>query len=66
MNIFKNMDRLAAMLGDYPRKRKSAESVFGKLTELVNYHNEFAETLMDVMKFSIQHRDAFEAVIATY
>lgn len=66
LNIFKNMDKLADMLGDYSKKKKTAESVFSKLTELAEYHSDFGQTLMDIFKYSSQNRAAFDIIIASY
>lgn len=66
MNVFKNMDKLANMLGDTSKKKKTSESVFNKLTEIVNNNDEFASTLMDILKYSSRDRSSFERIIATY
>ncbi|MBO5389801.1 MAG: hypothetical protein J6A59_17035 [Lachnospiraceae bacterium] len=66
LNILKNMDRLADMLGEYSRKKKTAEGVFNKISELVEYHSELGETLMDIIRFSSKNKAAFELVIQSY
>ena len=66
LNIFKNIDTLASMLGEYSKKKKSAESVFSKISELIEYHTELGATLMDVFNYSAKNRAAFDLVIATY
>jgi hypothetical protein len=66
LNVLKNIDSLSEMLGDYSRKKKSAEDVFKKLSDIVAYNDEFANTLMEVLKYSSRNRAAFESVIATY
>lgn len=66
LNIFRNIDALADMLGTYSKKKKSAESVFSKITELIEYHSELADNLMDVFKFSARNRAVFDEIIATY
>lgn len=66
LNILKNMDMLAAMLGDYSRKKKTAESVFSKITELIEYHTELADNLMEIFRFSATHRAVFDEIMATY
>lgn len=66
LNVFKNMDLLSSMLNDYPRRKKSFDSVFSKLHELVSYHTEFGETLMNVLTYSSTNRSAFETIIASY
>lgn len=66
LNIFKNIDILASMLGDYSKKKKSAESVFSRISELIEYHTELGSTLMDIFNYSAKNRAAFDLVIATY
>ena len=66
LNILKNIDMIAEMLGDYSRKKKTSEGIFSKITELVQYHSELAENLMEIIKFSGRNKEAFEAIIATY
>lgn len=66
LNIFKNIDVLANMLGDYSKKKKSAESVFGKLSELVEYHSDLGTTIIEILRYSSKNRSAFENIIATY
>jgi len=65
LNVFKHMDLLASMLATGSRK-KSADSVFSKLSTLVKEHDELADSLMSVLQFSSKHREIFDAVIATY
>jgi hypothetical protein len=66
INLFKNIDLMASMLGDFSKRKKTSETVFAKLTEVVNYHDEFADTLMSLLRFSSTHKAAFESIIATY
>ena len=66
VNILKNIDVLAEMLGDYSKKKKTAESVFSKLSELVTYHTELGQNLIDILTYSAKHRDAFDLIMATY
>lgn len=66
LNIFRNIDKLAEMLGTSSKKKKSSEAVFSKLSELVNYHSELAEALREVLDFSSKNRPVFEELIATY
>ena len=66
MNLFKNIDLFSQMLGDISRKKKSSEGVFSKLTELTEYHDQFAEAFISVLKFSAKNRAAFDAIISTY
>ena len=66
LNIFRNIDAIADMLGDVSKKKKTSESLFAPLTELVKYHDEFGKTLMEVLRFSASHRSEFDSVIATY
>lgn len=66
MNIFKNLDKLSGLLGDYSSKSKKAESVFSKVTELINNHSDFQEALMNVMRYSMKNRAAFDYVISQY
>jgi hypothetical protein len=49
INLFKNIDLMASMLGDFSKRKKTSETVFAKLTEVVNYHDEFADTLMSLL-----------------
>lgn len=66
LNVFKNIDALADMLGDYSKKKKTAESVFSKLSELVEYHTELGTNLIEILRYSAKNRSVFEAIIATY
>lgn len=66
LNVFKNIDALANMLGDYSKKKKTAESVFSKLSELVEYHTELGTNLIEILRYSAKNRSVFEAIIATY
>lgn len=66
INIFKNLDVLADMLGEYSKKKKSSESVFSNLSELVEYHSEFGATLMEILKYSSKNRAAFDVILASY
>lgn len=65
INLFKNIDTLSELLGVQSRKKKS-ETVFNSITELVEKHNDFAEALLDVLKFSARNRAAFDLVLKTY
>ena len=60
------MDKIANMLGDVSKKKKTSESVFNKLSELVEYHDEFGRVLMEILRFSSNNRAEFESVLATY
>lgn len=66
LNIFKNMDMLAGMLGDYSKKKKNADSVFTKISELVTYHNELGEALINILTYSSNNRANFDMVLASY
>lgn len=66
INLFKNIDLISQMLGDVSKKKKSSEGVFSKLTELAEYHDQFAEALINVFKYSSKNRNEFEAIISTY
>lgn len=66
LNIFKNMDLLSSMLGDFSARKKTSDSVFSGLSRLVGYHDELAETLMSILKYSSKNRTAFEAVLDYY
>lgn len=66
LNIFKNIDALAEMLGDYSKKKKTAESVFSKLSELVEYHSDLGANITEILRFSAKNRAVFDAIIATY
>lgn len=66
LNILRNIDLLADMLGEFSKKKKTAESVFSKLSELVEYHNELASNLMEVFRYSSENRAVFEAILDTY
>ena len=65
LNIFRNIDTLASMLSTRGKK-KSAESVFYKLSELVTNHDEFADALRSVLSFSAKDRPTFDSVLATF
>lgn len=66
LNVFKNIDKIADMLGDMSKKKKSADSVFSKLSELANYHDEFGASLMEVLTFSSKNKAIFDGIIASY
>ena len=66
LNILKNIDFLSEMLGDYSKKKKTAEGIFKQLSELVSYNDIFGSTLMEILNYSSRNRAAFDMVIATY
>lgn len=66
LNVFKNVDMLADMLGDYSKKKKNADSVFAKLSELVTYHNELGAALTNILTYSSSNRNNFDLVLASY
>lgn len=66
LNVFKNIDKLAEMLGDYSKKKKTAESVFSKLSELVEYHTDLGANIIEILRYSAKNRAVFEAIIAAY
>jgi hypothetical protein len=66
VNILKNIDKIAMMLGECSKKKKSAESVFGELPELVKYHQELGQNLVDILTFAQNNRAVFDAIISTY
>ena len=66
LNVFKNVDMLADMLGDYSKKKKNADSVFAKLSELVTYHTEFGAALTNILTYSASNRNNFDIVLASY
>lgn len=66
LNVFKNVDMLADMLGDYSKKKKNADSVFAKLSELVTYHTEFGAALTNILTYSASNRGNFDLVLASY
>lgn len=66
MNILKNIDTLAGMLGDLSKKKKSADSIFSRLTEIAEYHTEFGETLMAILRYSADNKAIFNDVLSTY
>lgn len=66
LNVFKNIDALAEMLGDYSKKKKTAESVFSKLSELVEYHSDLGANIIEILRYSAKNRAVFDAIIATY
>ena len=63
LNIFKNIDALGCMLSS---KKKTSESVFYKLSELIEEHDEMADSLRNVLTFSAKNRDTFDSVLATF
>ena len=66
LNVLKNIDFLAEMLGEYSKKKKTAEGVFKQLSDLVSYNDELGKTLIEILTFSSKNRAVFESVIATY
>lgn len=66
LNIFKNIDELANMLGDYSKKKKTSDGVFSKLSKIVEYNDELANSVMDILRFSSANKSIFEEIIATY
>lgn len=66
LNVLKNIDALSEMIGDVSKKKKTSESIFKQLTDLVELHDEFGAVLMHVLQYSARNRSAFEAVLATY
>lgn len=66
LNILKNIDKLASMLGDCSKKKKTADTVFSKLNELVEYHTEFGDALMNILKYSSSNRANFDIILSAY
>ena len=66
VNILKNVDSLADMLGDVSKKKKTADNIFSALTDLVSYHDELGRDLIEIFKFSANHKAVFNQIIATY
>lgn len=66
VNILKNMDELITLLGAYRSRKRVADSLFSKLTDLIEYHDGLAENLVEIFKFSSQHKTEFNAIMATY
>jgi hypothetical protein len=66
VNLLKNMDMLADMLGDPSKKKKTADSIFTQLSDLVDYHTDLGEALTSILRYSSSNRTNFDSVIATY
>ena len=66
LNILKNIDFLSEMLGEYSKKKKTADGIFKQLSDLASYNDIFGSTLMEILTYSSRNRAAFDAVIATY
>ena len=69
LNVFKNIELLDSMLMSNSSKKKSADSVFYKLSSLVREHDLLAENLMSVLRFSSasdQNRQLFKEIIKSY
>lgn len=66
LNILRNMDKLASLLGDVSRKKKTSDIIFKKLHDIVEYHDEFGTALMNVIRYSMMNRSNFDAVLASF
>lgn len=66
LNIFRNIDTLSAMIGDSTNKKRVADTVFKKITELGEYHDEFRESFIDVVRFSRQNKEAFDGMLKAF
>lgn len=66
LNILKNIDTLANMLGEHSRRKTSAEGVFQDITNLLEYHTELGDTLMQILRFSSSNRAAFDTILEAY
>lgn len=70
LNMFKNMDALAATLEEANGKRKkqskNGDSIFGAIREMVKNHSDFAESLLSILTYAETNRSAFDSIIATY
>ena len=66
INVLKNLDLLADMLGDVSKKKKTADNIFAPLTNLVEYHDELCNSLIDVIRLSASHKNIFNEVISAY
>lgn len=61
------MDILASILADNKRRKlKNSDPIFGAITELTKYHEDFAESLLSVLTYAEKNRSAFDSIIATY
>ena len=65
VNIFKNIDDLAEMLGN-SGKKSSYDGIFDNLTRLVKYHDELGQSIRDVIMFSMKNKEQFEKTICRY
>lgn len=66
INILKNIDLLASNLQDASRRRKTHNSLFEELAEMVRVNDEFAEALRSVLDYSGKHRNEFQLLLAQY
>ena len=66
LNIFNNIDVLAGMLGNYSKKKTTADNVFAQLSSLVEYHTDLGSALMGILSYSSHNRANFEAILSTY
>lgn len=66
LNILKNVDSLADMLGDISKKKKTADNIFSALTDLVSYHDELSRDLIEIFKFSANHKAVFSQLISEF
>lgn len=66
MNVFKNLDELTNLVSCRSKRKKNADGVFSKITELAELHSDFGESLMSIIKFYSLHAVEFKSIIATY
>ena len=66
MNILKNVDLLAETLPEASKRKKSPNSLFSRITEMVACNDEFADALKSVLVYSGKHRDEFQSLLANY
>ena len=67
INVLKNIDLLVSKMDFSSKKKKNhLEPAFSSLTSLVMQHDEFADALMSIFKFSAYNKTAFEAIISEY
>ena len=66
LNILRNVDKLADLIGQGSKRKKTANEMFRDLTRLVMEHSDLAEDIQDLLEYSSLHKANFEALLAQY